>query len=82
MISRDSLKSLRRPRRWQGGPRSSNEVQSYSKDSKIKAHLKHVKLTFPGLYFLPVFGKSGDFRVLSNKFKGPKEVSRGSKEFK
>ena len=79
---RGFLRSLREPRRWPGGPRSSNEVQAYPKDSKIIAHMILVKLTLPGLYFLPVFAKSGDFRGLPKEFKEPKELSRGSKEFK
>ena len=45
----------------------------------------YVELTFPGLLndsipgptFLLEIGKSGDFRGLSNEFKGPREVSKG-----
>ena len=36
----------------------------------------YVKLTFPELSFLPVFGKSGVFRGLSKEFKDAKEVAR------
>ena len=57
-------------------------MQAYPNDSKNIAHPVHIGLTFSGLTFFSVFGKSGDFRGLSKEFKGPKEMSRGSKKYR
>ena len=57
-------------------------MQAYHKDYKSIVHSMLVEFTIPGLTFLPVFGKSGNFRVLLKEFKKPKEVTRAVKKNK